>query len=78
MKHQHNYWLDWKIKRGLAPRGRVGSKLSPKGRLAKVLYRVYFHKTESTVETSVLPEGGTLFKQSVGGVVGSTGTLNGE
>jgi len=68
----HNYWLDWKIQQGLAPRGRANGKLSPKGRLAKFLYRVYFHRTESTVE------GGTLFKQSVGGTLGPTGTMNGE
>lgn len=78
MSNTHNRWLHWKIQRGLAPRGRVGGKLSPKGPLAKILYNVYFHRTESTVEASTLPEGGTLFKQSVGGTLGPTGTMNGE
>jgi len=80
MNRQHNRWLAWKIKQGLAPRGRADGKLNPKGRLAKFLYRVYFHKTESTVEVEVgeTPEGGRLFKQSVGGSLGPTGTLNGE
>lgn len=65
----HNRWLAWKMKRGLASRGRAGP-LSPRGFLARILYRVHFHKCE--------PRAPRVFKQTVGGTLGPVGKCNGE
>ena len=63
----HNRWLDWKIRHGLASRGRVGGKLNPKGILGGLLYKYYFSKHPE--------KPGTVFKQSVGGSLGASGDV---
>ena len=68
---RHNYWLAWKLKRGLASRGRSG-RLAPKGIVARALYRVYCKKFD------VVPRGPRTFKQNVGGTLGPAGELNGD
>lgn len=70
--NEHNRWLAWKIKHGLATRGHVGGKMHPRGLFAGLLYRFYYRKHDTA------PEGPQVFKQSVGGKVGSAGTMNGE
>lgn len=71
----HNRWLNWKMKQGLAARGRTGGPLNPKGLIAGLLYKVYFKKKEVATE----PTGkGRVFKQSVGGSLGASGSVNGE
>ena len=69
---QHNRWLDWKIRHGLASRGRVGGKLHPKGLLAGLLYKYHYSKSE------VALVGPQKFQQSVGGTLGASGKVNGE
>lgn len=66
----HNRWLAWKLKHGLATRGRVGGALHPKGLFAGLLYKFYFKKLDTS------PAGPRVFEQSVGGVLGSAGTVN--
>ena len=71
----HNRWLDWKLKHGLAKRGRaVGGVMSPRGLVAGLLYRLYFRKRDVIVE---IPKN-TLFTQDVGGELGMTGSTNGD
>lgn len=70
---QHSRWLDWKMKHGLACRGRP-APMNPQGTLAKLLYRLHYHKHD--IEAT--PEGGPpqTFKQSVGGSIGPSGRVN--
>ncbi len=68
---KHNRWLAWKMKHGLAARGRVGGAMHPKGLLAGLLYKVYFKKF------NVEPDGPRVFKQNVGGTLGASGKVNG-
>lgn len=69
---RHNRWLAWKLKHGLATRGRVGGVMHPKGIFAGLLYKFYFRKRDTQLE------GSQTFEQSVGGSVGPTGATNGE
>lgn len=72
MSNTHNRWLAWKMKHGLAARGRVGGPMHPKGLLAGLLYKFYYRKFDTQ------PKGPRVFKQSVGGSVGPVGKCNGE
>lgn len=69
----HNAWLDWKIRHGLAARGRTGGKLHPKGLLGGILYKYFFKKYDTGLE-----HGAMLTTQEVGGTVGAVGETNGE
>ncbi len=74
----HNHWLDWKIRHGLASRGRPGP-LHPKGWRANLLYNLYYRKFDvKPVDPEVTDTGPRVFKQNVGGVLGASGTMNGE
>ena len=80
---QHNRWLDWKIRKGLAARGRVGGKLHPKGLLAGLLYKYYYRKRfqadcESAQRAGQVIADRRTFQQSVGGTLGASGKVNGE
>jgi len=66
---RHSYWLNWKINHGLVTRGRAIVPMVPKGILAKLLYKYYFHKFD------VAPTGPRVFKQSVGGQLGPSGDV---
>ena len=72
MSNEHNHWLAWKMKHGLATRGRVGGVMHPRGLLGGLLYKFYYHKFDTQ------PEGPQVFKQSVGGEVGAAGKCNGD
>lgn len=74
MSNQHNKWLDWKLRHGLASRGRAGP-LNPKGLAARALYALYFKKFDVRPEEET-PSGPRVFKQNVGGTVGPVGTVN--
>ena len=70
---KHNYWLAWKLKHGLAAKGRP-APYRPVGIIAKFLYYVYFEARQpKRVET-----GATIFTQHVGGTLGPSGQTNGE
>ncbi len=69
----HNPWLKWKMQRGLAHHGRAGGPLKPRGFLAYVFYWVYFKWLEAPTPYIVRSDGSKLFRQKVGGSVGSTG-----
>jgi len=70
---RHNYWLDWKIRKGLATRGRVGAgPFNPKGLLSGFLYKIYYKKRDPGLTDL------QIFKQSAGGTVGVIGKTNGE
>ena len=72
----HNKWLDWKIRNGLAVRGHAGGTMHPRNIFMGVLYKVYFKRqAPAQIEQT---RGGQVFKQPVGGVVGSAGKVNGE
>ena len=76
---QHNRWLHWKIKHGLAHKGRSPAiPFQPVGFIAKAL--MPFIKGPPALESSAEPErtpaGGRLFKVDVGGSVGPAGKLN--
>ena len=72
----HNHWLDWKIRHGLAARGRTGGPLHPKGFIAGLLYKAYYSKFDvQPVDTQPGPR---VFKQDVGGTLGAVGKTNGE
>ncbi len=73
MSGTHNRWLKWKLDHGLATRGRVGGKIHPRTILGGLLYRFYYRKFD--VEQ---PKGPQVFKQDVGGEVGSKGKMNGN
>jgi hypothetical protein len=65
---KHNRWLDWKIKHGLAIRGRSKDvPMEPKGMLARFLYKRHFKKQDVK---STKPR---VFNQSVGGTLGPSG-----
>jgi hypothetical protein len=66
---RHNRWLAWKLKHGLASRGRVGGALHPKGLLAGLLYKYHFKKYD---RASKEPR---VFQQSVGGTLGPSGDM---
>ena len=70
---EHNAWLAWKMKRGLAARGRPGP-FHPTGVLATILYHVYFKHHEPVREET----GAIIFTQDVGGTLGPSGKTNGE
>lgn len=72
MSNTHNRWLKWKMKHGLATRGRVGGKMHPRTVIGGLLYKFYYRKFDNQ------PEGPQTFEQSVGGSVGSVGKCNGE
>lgn len=67
MSKQHNRWLAWKMKHGLATRGRVGGKMHPRGLLAGLLYKFRYRVLD------ISPTGPRQFKQDVGGSVGPSG-----
>ena len=69
MSNEHNRYLAWKMKHGLATRGRAGGKMHPKTIIGGLLYRFYYRKFDTSPR---------LFKQAVGGSVGPTGKMNGE
>jgi len=69
---QHNKWLAWKMKHGLATRGRVGGKLRPKSLLSGIRYKLFHRKDEVPLE------GPQLFKQDAGGTLGPAGNTNGK
>jgi len=74
MSNQHNRWLSWKVRHGLAHRGRASAgSLKPKGVIAKVLYVLYFRWQAIPTPYTMKEGGGKLFHQNVGGSVGSTG-----
>ena len=72
MSNQHNRWLAFKLKHGLATRGRVGGRMHPKTIIGGLLYKFYYRKFDTS------PEGPQVFEQSVGGSVGPVGKTNGE
>ena len=72
--NRDNKWLAWKIKHGLAPRGRPGP-LKPTGIIAKVLYNAYFRFHEVTEPEE---SGAIKFTQQVGGTLGPSGRINGD
>ena len=63
-------WLDWKLKHGLATRGRP-APMQPQGLIARTLYKVYYHKHDVKPE----PKGGRVFKVNVGGNVNPSGKV---
>lgn len=69
----HNRYLDWKIRKGLATRGHVGGRMHPKGLVAGVLYKLFFKKHDCE-----LVGGPKVFDQTVGGTLGSRGNMNGD
>ncbi len=69
----HNRWLDWKIRHGLAVRGHTGGIMHPKGLVAGIVYKLFF-KWRAPEQ----PEQSQVFHQSVGGTLGSSGSTNGE
>ena len=74
MSNQHNKWLAWKLKHGLATRGHAGSdQFHPKGLFAGLLYKLYFRKRDPSANG-----GPQTFTQNVGGVLGPVGKTNGE
>lgn len=79
---RHNYWLDWKLRHGLAIRGRGQIPFCPKGLVAQFLYRVHFKKVDvqpdDQSEALEQPPGKRVFKQAVGGALGAAGKCNGE
>ena len=69
---KHDRWLAWKIKVGLANRGRPGP-MHPKGLIAKFLYWAYFRFHEpKAVENDGIPKN---FKQSAGSSLGASGNV---
>ena len=72
MSNQHNRWLAFKLKHGLATRGRVGGRMHPKTIIGGLLYKFYYRKFDTS------PTGPQVFEQSVGGEVGVAGKMNGE
>ncbi len=70
----HNRWLDWKLKHGLASRGRVGGWMHPKGVFSGLLYKFYFEKRD----TGPKPDDQAVYTQEVGGTLGAVGKTNGE
>ncbi len=69
MSKEHNRWLHWKIKHGLATRGRVGtSPMHPKGIISGLLYKFHYRARDPNRDA-----GPQVFKQPVGGSVGSAG-----
>jgi hypothetical protein len=71
---EHNKWLAWKLKKGLAYRGRP-APMQPKGFLAKVLHFFYyrFKDVKGPMETNAV-----TFTEQVGGTLGPSGKTNGE
>ena len=69
---KHDRWLDWKIRHGLAKRGRCGGRMNPKGIVAGLLYKFKYSKLDVEPE----PPSGAVFHQAVGGVVGASGETN--
>lgn len=72
MSHQHDKWLDWKIRNGLANRGPTGrGTWAPKSFFGGLLYKVWFKRYD---KTSPLPPKDT-FTQDVRGCVKMKGDL---
>lgn len=48
MSKQHDKWLSWKFRNGLAHRGRPGNRgaLRPVGPLARLLHKLWFHRDD--------------------------------
>lgn len=74
MKMKHNRWLDWKIRHGLATRGRTGGKMNPKGLLGGIVYKLFFKRYDTGPKTDER----AVFTQHVGGTLGARGETNGE
>lgn len=70
----NNKWLAWKLKRGLAYRGRP-APMQPKGALAHILYWFYYRHSDVTgpVTTDAI-----TFTEQVGGTLGPSGKTNGD
>ncbi len=67
-------WLDWKIRNGLASRGRVGGWMHPKGVISGLLYKYHFKK----FDTGPRSDDQAVYTQPVGGTLGAAGKINGE
>lgn len=72
---QHDRWLDWKLKHGLAVRGKTGGPLQPSGLLAGLLYKFYYSKTKAG-KAAKLDAAPKVFKQKVHGKVGPSGGVH--
>lgn len=80
MSTQHNRWLQWKMDNGLAAKGRTeGVVLRPRNMLTRALAR-YFIKpmpaAPKAKRADMNEPGHRVFKQNVGGSVGSSGKVN--
>ena len=71
-----NHWLNWKLKHGLAARGRP-APLRPTSVIGHIFFFCYFRFKEvpAPVETHATR---LTFKQRVGGSLGPVGKMNGE
>lgn len=72
---QHNYWLQWKLKYGLAVKGRAaGRPLKPTNMLARFLAKHFIKGVPAIVDVNEIEvPGRRVFKQDTGGSVGPTG-----
>ena len=71
---ENDRWLAWKLKHGLATRGRAGSdRFHPKGLVSALLYKFYYKKRDPGLKV-----GPQVFTQDVGGQIGPVGKTNGE
>lgn len=71
MGKQHDPYLAWKIKHGLARRGQTGGRMHPKGLLSGILYKYFYSKHDKSED----PPPGATFDQKVGGTLGPVGKV---
>ena len=72
---RHNLWLQWKLRNGLAIKGRAaGIPLKPTNMLARFLAKHFIKGVPAIVDVNEIETlGRRVFKQETGGSVGPTG-----
>lgn len=77
--NRHSMWLQWKLKNGLAIKGRAaGIPLKPTNMLARFLAKHFIKGVPAIVDVNEIETlGRRVFKQNTGGTVGAAGGVKG-